>query len=46
MTRKEILCTVYGEMVDMIACDSVYNGNAEQQPKHGGMAFADILDLE
>lgn len=32
MTRQEILCTRVGEMRDMIACLSIYNG-AEPKTK-------------
>ena len=26
MRRQEIMCTRYGEMLDMIACLAIYNG--------------------
>lgn len=26
MKRREILCTTYGEMLDMISCLAIYNG--------------------
>lgn len=29
MERQEILDTLYGEMMDMIACLSIYEGRAE-----------------
>lgn len=33
MTRQEILCTRVGEMRDMIACLSIYNGAEPKKPK-------------
>lgn len=30
MDRQEVMSTRYGEMLDMIACLSIYNGGAEE----------------
>ena len=35
MRRQEIMCTRYGEMLDMIACLAIYNGaKAKKKQKH------------
>lgn len=31
MSRQEIMLTRYGELMDMIACLSIYSGNAKQK---------------
>jgi len=31
MDRQEVMSTRYGEMLDMIACLSIYNGGAEEK---------------
>jgi hypothetical protein len=33
MSKREILITPYGEMMDMIACLSIYDGNAVPKSK-------------
>lgn len=33
MSREETLATRYGEMLDLIACMSIYNGRATQKKK-------------
>lgn len=33
MTKREILCTPYGEMCDMISCFAIYNGAKAKQHK-------------
>lgn len=42
MSRKEILCTRYGEMLDMINCISISNG-AEAKKKKPTME--EILEM-
>lgn len=35
MRRQEIMCTRYGEMLDMIACLAIYNGaTPKKKQKH------------
>ena len=41
--REEVLVTRYGEMLDMINCYSIYNGNAKT--KKSKMTFAEALEL-
>lgn len=43
MSKREVLATPYGEMLDMIACLSIYEGNAK--PKKEKMKFEDIMKL-
>lgn len=43
MSRQEILVTPYGEMTDMLACSSVYNGTAEVKRK---LTFEEMLRCE
>lgn len=44
MSRSEILCTKYGEMLDMIACLAIYNG-AEPKPEKKKLTFAETLEV-
>ena len=32
MSKQEILCTPYGEMMDMMACMAIENGSLKQIP--------------
>lgn len=43
MSRREVLCTRVGEMVDMIACLAIYNGAAEEKPPKRKMDFAEAI---
>lgn len=33
MNRREVMETLFGEMLDMISCHSIYNGNATEKIK-------------
>lgn len=44
MQTQEIMCTTIGEMLDMVSCDSIYNGNAK--PKKRPLSLEQILMLE
>lgn len=44
MGKQEILCTPYGEMLDMIACLSIYEGNAK--PKKPKMTMEEFMKLK
>lgn len=33
MSRREIMETLFGEMLDLISCEAIYNGNAEEKMK-------------
>lgn len=44
MHRREILCTPYGEMCDMISCLAVYNGAAKIK-NNQSMRMEDVLKL-
>lgn len=44
MSRREILCTKYGEMLDMIACLAIQNGAPEKQQKQK-MSFEQAMKL-
>lgn len=44
MSKQEILWTPIGEMLDLLACLSIYEGGAKQKkPK---MSFEEFLKLE
>lgn len=43
MSKDEILCTPYGEMMDMIACMAIAEGGAKPKPRR--MSFQEILAL-
>ena len=45
MSRQEIMNTRYGEMLDMIACLSIYNGGAEPKLKSRVMNYDDAINL-
>ena len=42
MSRQEILCTRVGEMRDMIACLSIYNG---ADPKKKKLSYEEAVKL-
>jgi hypothetical protein len=42
MTKQEILVTRVGEMLDMIACFAIYNGNAKPKRK---LSYQEIMAL-
>lgn len=44
MGKNEILITKYGEMLDMINCLAIYNGNAEEKPKIKHYSFEEIIE--
>ena len=44
MTKQEILVTPYGEMMDMISCLSIYEGNATQKIKRS-WKYEDAIGL-
>lgn len=43
MSRTEVLLTKVGEMMDMIACLSIYNGAAE--PKERKKTYDEVMSL-
>lgn len=43
LTRGETIVLRIGEMMDLIACDQIYNGIAE--PKNEEMPFDEVLKL-
>lgn len=45
MSRQEILSTSYGEMMDLIACLSIYQGTTEQKVKPVEKPMEDILAM-
>lgn len=44
MSKQEILCTRVGEMRDMIACLSIFNG-AMPKNKHKKLSFLETLEV-
>lgn len=46
MSKQEILCTPYGEMLDMLACHSIYEGGVKPKKKKHHMSMEDFLGLE
>lgn len=40
MSKREILVTPYGEMLDMLACSAIDNGASQKKPK---LTMEDIL---
>lgn len=44
MSKKEILHTRYGEMLDMIACEAIYNG-AKPAPIKKERTIAEIFEM-
>lgn len=45
MDRQEIINTRYGEMLDMIACLSIYNGGAQPKKKKKIMSYDDVINM-
>lgn len=45
MDRQEILITTYGEMQDMIACLSIYEGNAVPKTTTTYTDFSEAMKL-
>ena len=45
MGRAETLSTLYGEMLDLIACLAIYNGGAEQEDKKTLTRLEDTLEV-
>lgn len=43
MSKREILVTPYGEMLDMLACLSIYSGAAK--PKKEKLSFEEVMRL-
>lgn len=44
MSKREILCTPYGEMCDMISCFAIFNGAKPKQSKKT-MDYDDAMAL-
>lgn len=44
MSRREIMATRYGEMLDMVSCFAIYNG-AEAKKKKRKLSFDEVLAL-
>ena len=45
MNRQEVMCTRFGEMMDMIACLSIYNGSAEPVSKKKNRTYDEMIAL-
>ena len=46
MSKQEILVTPYGEMRDMIACLSIYNGTARQKiTESKDMTYDEVMNM-
>lgn len=45
MQKQEIMCTRYGEMMDMIDCEAVENGTAKVKRKEHSIGYDDIFAL-
>lgn len=45
MAKQEILLTRYGEMLDMIACFAIYNGNAKEKREKRKWKYEDAIAL-
>lgn len=45
MDRREIINTRYGEMLDMIACLSIFNGGAEQKNVGKKLTYDEVMEL-
>lgn len=43
MSRREVLCTRVGEMLDMITCLAIYNGTAEEKPPKRKLSFEEAI---
>lgn len=46
MEKREILTTRYGEMLDLISCFAIYNGNAEPGTKTNKLSNDEIFNGE
>ena len=44
MTRQEIMATRYGEMVDLILCLAIYNGQVKEKPYRKHYKFEEIIE--
>ena len=45
MSRREILTTRYGEMLDMLSCLAIYHGQAEPASRHVRTGFDATLEV-
>lgn len=45
MEKREILTTRYGEMLDLISCFAIYNGNAEPGTNPRKFGFDEALEV-
>lgn len=45
MSRQEILCTRTGEMLDMINCMAIYNGQAKPKKQKRKWTFDEAMAL-
>lgn len=43
MSKREILHTRYGEMMDLLACSSVYNGDVKVKKKK--LTYDEVMNL-
>lgn len=43
MSRREILHTRRGEMLDILACNAIYNGSLQEKKKK--LTYDEIMDL-
>lgn len=44
MTKQAVMATRYGEMLDLIACFSIYNG-AKEKPYKRALSFDEAMQL-
>lgn len=45
MSKQAVLSSPYGEFMDILACDAIYNGSAKQKHKKKKMEFDDFMAL-
>lgn len=45
MGRAEIMATRYGEMLDLVACLAIYNGQAKNKKTRVVSGFENTMDL-
>lgn len=45
MDKAEILDTRYGEMLDMINCLKIFNGNARQKKQRRRLSYDEAINL-
>lgn len=45
MSKREILCTKYGEMVDMLTCMAIENGAAKEKRNKKRWNFDEAIAL-